>query len=172
MKDYGWFFDNSALADGDPGYHQVGQKKPNPWGLYDMHGNVAEMVVDQYEADWYKKAAAKGNGKPVDWKDACRWPDSQYPRLVRGGSWNQDADELRSATRTKVTVAQNVTDPQLPKSPHWYSDGFWIGFRVVSPAVEPTAEEKAKWWEADSETVREVIKRDREIRGIPTQGDK
>src|SRR4029078_12344281 len=50
---YGWFVDNSE-GKGENAYREVGLKKPNPWGLYDMHGNVAEMVVDTYADDWYK----------------------------------------------------------------------------------------------------------------------
>jgi hypothetical protein len=48
LADYAWFKDN---ADGK--YHPVGQKKPNPWGLYDIYGNVAEFVRDEYSEDYY-----------------------------------------------------------------------------------------------------------------------
>ena len=75
LKDYAWFNDNSQESDGDVGYHPVMTKKPNPWGLYDMCGNVAEWCIDQYAADWYKQFA----GKTVDWRQAVNWPLHRYP---------------------------------------------------------------------------------------------
>lgn len=163
LGDYAWTFDNSADKDNPDGaYHKIMSKKPNPWGLYDMHGNVAEYVIDKYDAGWYKKF----DGKTVDWKDAINWPDKQYPRLARGGSWNDEADACRSASRREITEKENVKDPQLPKSPHWMTEGFWIGFRVMSPAKEPSEAEKLKYWDVDNDYVKKVLERDREIRAL------
>jgi formylglycine-generating enzyme required for sulfatase activity len=166
LKDYAWFTDNSELKDGDAGYHEVGQKKPNPFGLFDIYGNVAEIVQDQYEPEHYKTLAGAAGGKPVPARDAVRWPDKQYPRVTRGGGYEADPEMCRSAARQKITVAQNKDDPQDPKSPYWWTDGFGIGFRVVSPVTEPTAAEKSKYWDVDSEKVREILARDREIRQL------
>jgi formylglycine-generating enzyme required for sulfatase activity len=51
---YAWYFENSKVEN-KPSYHEVGKKQPNSWGLYDMHGNVAELVIDQYDAARYKQ---------------------------------------------------------------------------------------------------------------------
>src|ERR1700733_7674381 len=61
LGEYAWFADNSKL-DGQQNnqYQKVATKKPNPWGLYDMHGNVAEWVLDQYTPDGYGKPPAEG----------------------------------------------------------------------------------------------------------------
>jgi len=162
LDDYGWYYDNSNLEDGDVGYHKVGMKKPNPFGLYDIYGNVAEIVVDQFDDTWYAKFA----GKKVGWRDAVRWPDAMYPRLARGGGYESEQEDLRSAARQRITVNDNKQDPQIPKSPYWWTEGFSIGFRVVSPVKEPTAEEKAKFWDVDNEQTKDVLKRDREIRQL------
>jgi len=160
LGDYAWFEKNSNLKDGDPGYHPVGKKKPNPWGLYDIYGNVAEIVIDQYDPEQYKSLG----GKSVTWRDAIRWPNKQYPRIVRGGGYESDPDACRSASRLRVSVAKNEQDPQNPKSPYWWTEGFSIGFRLVSPVKEPTDEEKHKFWDVDSEAVKDILGRDREIR--------
>ena len=76
--------------------------------------------------------------------------------------------ELRSAARKELkATAMNKEDPQLPKSPHWYSSGFWTGLRLVSPAVEPSDAEKAKYWAPDPGTANILEqKADRQIREL------
>jgi formylglycine-generating enzyme required for sulfatase activity len=167
LGDYAWFKNNSNESDGDTGYHKVGSKKPNPWGLYDIYGNVAEWCIDQYDPNWYKQFA----GKVTDAKDTINWPKMQYPRVLRGGGYDSEAAECRSASRLGSNRLLNNTDPQIPKSPHWLSDGFFIGFRVVSPANAPASEaEMNKWWNADDETTAKTIDRDRERRELVKPG--
>lgn len=164
LKDYAWFNDNSQESDGDVGYHPVMTKKPNSWGLYDMYGNVAEWCIDQYAADWYKQFA----GKTTPAEQTIHWPKTQYPRVLRGGGFASDAVDCRSASRLGSDRSMNEEDPQNPKSPHWLSDGFYIGFRVVSPVKEPSEAEKHKWWDVDDPRTERTIARDRERRDIPT----
>jgi len=166
LGEYAWFKDNSKCEDGDPGYHPVMQKKPNPWGLYDIYGNVMEWCIDQYDADAYARAA-KGATDPVAWPGMTPTP---YPRVLRGGGYESEADRCRSAARMGSRPEFNTRDPQLPKSPHWLSDGHTIGFRVVSPVKEPSEAEKLKWWEADDTRTVETLKRDREQRELVTPG--
>jgi formylglycine-generating enzyme required for sulfatase activity len=166
LGDYAWFNKNSNESDGDTGYHPIMKKKPSPWGLYDIYGNAAEWCVDQYDADWYKKFA----GKVTDNKDTINWPTKPYPRALRGGFYDSEAAECRSASRLGTNRLMNAVDPQIPKSPHWMSDGFFISFRVIAPVTEPSEAEKLKWWEADDQITIEVIKRDRERKEIVEKG--
>src|SRR5262249_2457130 len=140
---------------GEAAYREVGLKKPNPWGLYDMHGNVAEMVIDQFSADWYEELKAKP--QPVKSSDAINWPTKQYPKLARGGGYESEAEECRSAMRHQLKASVNERDPQLPRSPHWYSNGFWVGMRLVSPAKEPSDAEKSKFWDTPDPMTSKIL---------------
>ena len=139
LGEYGWFVDNS-----EDRYHRIATKKPNPWGLYDMHGNVSEWVIDQYVADFYGKTAGKVA------KDPLVPNTKEYGRVVRGGSWDDDADKCRSATRRASEKDWKKQDPQIPQSIWYLTDATFVGFRVIRPLRVPTAEE-AKKYEVDED---------------------
>ena len=134
LTDYAWFEGNS-----DEEYHLVGTKKPNAFGLFDMAGNVSEWTMDQYEADYYRKVAS---GAANPW----RKPDRRRPRTVRGGAYDDDADALRCANRTKSSLRWKRRDPQIPKSYWWNTDSPFVGFRLVRPAKKYTFEEIQAFW--------------------------
>jgi formylglycine-generating enzyme required for sulfatase activity len=139
LGDYAWSFDNAEDA-----YHKVGLKKPNPWGLHDMHGNVAEWTLDQYIPDYYGQFAGKATKNP--------WPvpAKLYPQAVRGGSWDDDPENLRSAARRGSHKDWKQQDPQLPQSIWYFTDALFLGFRVVRPLVPPADAEKAKTWDVNA----------------------
>ena len=116
--EYAWFRANSEEQP-----HVGGQKKPNPWGLHDMHGNAAEWTRDLYAKDFYTPAPAT-----APFNDPGK---ALYPHAVRGGSWDDDAVKLRSAARRSSTEAWSRRDPQNPKSLWWHTDATFVGFRVV-----------------------------------------
>ena len=74
-------------------------------------------------------------------------PVKEYPRVVRGGSWDDDPEVLRSAARMGSSEEWKRQDPQFPKSIWYHTDAQHIGFRIVRPFKEPSEEEKAKKWE-------------------------
>jgi formylglycine-generating enzyme required for sulfatase activity len=100
LGDYAWYNKNSNGQT-----HPVGQKKPNVWGLYDMHGNVW-----QWCSDWYADSYAKANNTNP------QGPDSGVVRVLRGGSWISDPRDCRSANRGGGVPVNRVSD---------------VGFRVV-----------------------------------------
>lgn len=129
LPDYGWFFTN---ADG--AYKKVGTKKPNPWGLHDMHGNVAEWVLDAYATNYSNAVIPFTPGV------------KEYPHVARGGSWDDEAPDLRSAARRFSNPNWKMRDPQLPKSRWYLTDAQFLGFRVVRPLKVPPADEIARYW--------------------------
>jgi formylglycine-generating enzyme required for sulfatase activity len=141
LDQYAWHHGNS----GDK-YHPVGTKKPNPWGLFDMHGNVAEWVLDQHAADFYARAPRQS---------PLALPTKAYPRVVRGGSWDDDPALLRSAARRGSTEEWSRQDPQDPKDPLSHTESTFVGFRLVRPLRIPTAEE-CKRYELTPDDVRRV----------------
>lgn len=136
LGEYAWYYDNS-----DEKYHKVGQKKPNPWGLHDMHGNVAEWVLDQLTTDFYGKSKGQTILNPL------AVPTTLYPRVARGGSWDADAADLRSAARIGSNPEWQRQDPQSPKSIWYLTDALHVGFRVVRPLEEPSAAERKEKWD-------------------------
>ncbi|MFV2067705.1 MAG: formylglycine-generating enzyme family protein, partial [Pirellulales bacterium] len=134
LDEYAWSFDNS-----DDRYHKVGQKKANRWGLHDMHGNVAEWVLDQYTPDGY----AVPENQPV--KNPLVVPTALFPRVARGGGWIDDPERLRSAARLGSTADWKTQDPQLPQSIWYFTDAAFVGFRVVRPLHAPAAAEAVRY---------------------------
>lgn len=143
LGDYAWFAGNS-----DEKYHKIGLKKANPWGLHDIHGNVCEWVMDQYVVDGYKRY----DGKTV--KSPVIWPTTEYPRTVRGGSWDDDPAACRSAARRGSNKDWKMQDPQIPQSIWYLTDAQFVGFRVIRPLRVPSAEESKKY-EPDPVAIKE-----------------
>ena len=132
---YAWFEMNSDFK-----YQKIGRKLPNPWGLYDMHGNVAEWTLDGYEPAAYEKSGA---GVAVEPFVRGTKP---YPHVVRGGSWDDTPDKLRSAVRKSSDKTWKQQDPQLPKSIWYLTDAQFLGFRIVRPLKVPSPDELQKVW--------------------------
>ncbi|MCA9064046.1 MAG: formylglycine-generating enzyme family protein [Planctomycetaceae bacterium] len=151
LDEYAWYAGNS-----DGHYHPVGEKKPNPWGLYDMHGNVAEWVLDQYIPDAYAKRATAQ--KPA--VNPLEIPMTVYPRIVRGGGWDDEPDMLRSGVREGSHEDWKEQDPQIPQSIWYLTDAQGLGFRIVRPLVEPSEEEKASYWDRNEPIQLDPIEAD------------
>ena len=86
LDDYAWYSNN---AEGRT--HPVGQKQPNGWDLYDMHGNVWEWCED-----WYGPYAAKSGVDPAG-------PEAGEHRVLRGGAWINYGRHVRSAFRYRLS---------------------------------------------------------------------
>jgi formylglycine-generating enzyme required for sulfatase activity len=162
LGDYAWFADNANES-----YQPIGQKKPNAWGLHDMHGNVSEWVLDSYADDFYENSPSKN---PVNlaaktpeenpFEETEFWPNKIYERIVRGGSYTNDAEELRSAKRFLSNPDWKIQDPQIPKSVWYHTDAVFVGFRVVRASEIPKLEDLHKYWPSDEE-----------IKAIPKRGE-
>jgi formylglycine-generating enzyme required for sulfatase activity len=111
-----WWCGNAARTT-----HPVGEKRPNPFGLHDMHGNVYEWCEDWYQADFYQELV--NAGEPAI-GPLCENPGSGW-RVKRGGSWDGIARRCRSASRSR----------SRPNSRYSH-----YGFRPLRPLSEPPSE--------------------------------
>lgn len=166
LEDHAWNVETS-----DDERHPVGQLKPNPWGLYDMYGNVAEWVLDAYDEAGYAEVKS---GESVNTRDAFRQPTKIYPRVLRGGSWELEPEGCRSAARIPSDDDEwRIEDPNYPQSPWWFTDSpsTGVGFRLIRPLTPPTTDElKNKFWNADVEEILENAKSRIESNGKGSYG--
>ncbi len=134
-SDFAWYYDNSAGS-----YQKVGTKKANPWGLHDMHGNVAEWTLDFY---------TPGLTHDVDslFENPIVFPTKKHSRTVRGGSFEDYAPQLRCADRRKSDPKWQARDPQIPKSKWWNPDSPFVGFRIVREKNQKTKAERDAFFE-------------------------
>lgn len=135
LDKYAWY-----LANSEGTTQQVGKKEPNPWGLYDILGNVQEWTIDHYLPDAYKQRQSKGTKNPKHLDEAL------YPKVIRGGSYASSEAGLRSANRIASTATWKRIDPQIPKSQWWFPEAPFLGMRVVRPVDPPSPEEIAAYF--------------------------
>lgn len=157
LSDYGWFEDNADWMR-----HEVGTKKPNAFGLYDMHGNVAEWVLDQSYEDGFQRLADKANGESLTVADALLMPEKEFGLVVKGGSFESTADGCRSAARLISENAWRDSDPNIPQSPYWFTDSpaIGVGFRLLIPLNAPeTRAGREVFWDAGLEDIKDVVRR-------------
>jgi formylglycine-generating enzyme required for sulfatase activity len=127
LGEYAWFAGNAEDRT-----HPVGKKKPNPWGLYDIYGNVAEWCLDHYKKDAYAELPRdRLSLQPVIKPTEMRFSDA-----ARGGSWADEPAQFRSASRRGSDKTWIKLDPQRPQSIWWLTSAEFIGFRIMRPIEE------------------------------------
>ncbi len=147
LEEHAWFDDNADWERQD-----VGQLKPNPWGLYDMYGNVSEWVLDGYSEEGFGKLKEAKDMDPL-----VAWPTEVYPMVSKGGHYLSLSEECRSASRLPSDDEDwKIDDPNTPQSPWWYTTepATGVGFRLVMPLHVPESREaQEKFWEAGHEDI-------------------
>jgi formylglycine-generating enzyme required for sulfatase activity len=118
LGDYAWFGDNSSART-----HPVGTKRPNPWGLFDMYGNVGEWCQDVYDQHY----------DPIHPQAATGSADGGPKRTLRGGAWSSSPSKCRSSSRSGEAPG-NFADACFARAD--------IGFRCVrrAPGLVPSKE--------------------------------
>jgi formylglycine-generating enzyme required for sulfatase activity len=136
LEDYAWFKANSKGEDGRLSPHPVGTKKPNAWGIHDMHGNVMEWCLDHYVKDAYKRFQKLALADGFVTGPVFKPTENKWAHVARGGHFKDEPKDLRSAARRRSEKKWMAADPQEPQSIWWLTNYPIIGFRICRP-VEP-----------------------------------
>lgn len=131
LPEFAWYAENSGGT-----YHQIKTKRANPWGLYDILGNVAEWTMDAYTEAGYPKEI-----------ESFVPPVKEYPGVLRGGTFKATAKALRVSARLASNPVWKQRDPQFPRSKWWFTDAPFAGFRIVRPLHPPPPSEFEKYWD-------------------------
>jgi len=117
LDEHAWYGHNSGSRT-----HPVGEKKPNPFGLFDMHGNVWEWCWDWFDASYYNNTSIQ-----ID----PRGPKTGEARVFRGGAWDNSAIRVRSALRRRLASAERFFSSALHRRFALPERFFSIGFRLA-----------------------------------------
>lgn len=140
----------------DLGAALVGSKKPNAFGLHDMHGNVWEWTVEQYHATRYETL----DGTVHNNLQSVSWSQSIDQQCIRGGCWSDEAEGVRSAVRFGSDHASwSDEDPTFPTSPWWYTShlALKVGFRVVRSFKPLDKEVIHRFWDNSIESLQDDV---------------
>jgi len=128
LETHAWHYENSEET-----YHKAGEKVPTGLGIHDLLGNVAEWTLDAYTEPETAGEETLDNPWAV--------PERRYGRVVKGGSFDSDAEDCTCMSREKSSIRWQQRDPQIPKSLWWNTDSPFVGFRLVKPAQQPGPKE-------------------------------
>ena len=126
-----------------------------------MYGNVSEWVLDEYRSDAYSRAAEAGANQNLSIRVSKAYvrPTKKYPRVARGGSFELEIEDCRSAARQKSSEEWSDEDPNLPQGVYWHtsSPSIGTGFRLIRPLIPPSLDEHKKiFWQPLAETVEDA----------------
>ena len=169
------FGDNPSLLDeyavhSQAGSSLVASKKPNLFGLHDMHGSVWEWTIEQYSPKGYIVQA----GKSFAGLEGTQWTTTLNSQCVRGGCWNDPPERVRSASRMGSDRDHWADiDPDFPQSPWWYTSdpARMVGMRLVRSAKPLGRTQINKFWENEIQELQDdinaTVQEGRGIQGLP-----
>jgi formylglycine-generating enzyme required for sulfatase activity len=147
---------------------KVATKLPNPWGIYDMQGNVSEWVLDGHGS----VPSTLVNDGVYESLTAVAWPTEHRKRVAQGGSFLDLPEDCQIHSRKISGASLYEEEPMLPHSPHWTTSkaGQGIGFRIVRPVGRNVPLELAnRYWESDHPKITEALQVKRKS-GYATRG--
>ncbi len=137
LDDYAWYAANSQPPEGArKTTHEVATKKPNAWGIHDMHGNVMEWCLDHHLADAYTRFNKLALVDGFVLSPVIKPTENKWAHVARGGHFKDEAKDIRSAARRRSDRKWMKADPQEPQSIWWLTNYDQVGFRVCRPVED------------------------------------